>query len=138
MMEYFFFFFKLYEALPKCGVHFFYYIIVNACISFTLCLTLYISLAATFVLLPFNYLVSSSGEGSRNQLADCSLLVLLVLIHYRKCVESDESITDRSDDSTASDSVSKSNPLFSDNPYCKALENARDIECEISFLMCLF
>ncbi|XP_044500377.1 dymeclin isoform X2 [Mangifera indica] len=86
------------------------------------------SAAATFVLLPFNYLVSSSGEGSRNQLADCSLLVLLVLIHYRKCVESDESITDRSDDSAASDSLSKSNPLFSDNPYCKALENARDIE----------
>ncbi|KAJ4722539.1 Dymeclin [Melia azedarach] len=86
------------------------------------------SVAATFVLLPFNYLVSSSGEGSRNQLADCSLLVLLVLIHYRKCVENDESITDRSDDSATSDSLSKQNMLFSDNPYCKALENARDIE----------
>ncbi|KAJ0035372.1 hypothetical protein Pint_24740 [Pistacia integerrima] len=86
------------------------------------------SAAATFVLLPFNYLVSSSGESSRNQLADCSLLVLLVLIHYRKCIESDESVTDRSDDSAASDSLSKSNTHFSDNPYCKALENARDIE----------
>lgn len=115
-----------------------FHMILNACISLTLCLISYISLAATFVLLPFNYLVSSSGEGSRNQLADCSLLVLLVLIHYRKCVEGDESVTDRSDGSAASDSLSKSNTHFSDNPYCKALENARDIECEISFLVRLF
>ncbi|KAK2647098.1 hypothetical protein Ddye_022293 [Dipteronia dyeriana] len=86
------------------------------------------SAAATFVLLPFNYLVSSSGEGSRNPLADSSLLVLLVLIHYRKCAVGDESITDRSDDSATSDSLSKLNAHFSDNPYCKALENARDIE----------
>lgn len=83
------------------------------------------------MLLPFNYLVSSSGEGSRNPLAESSLLVLLVLIHYRKCAPSDESITDRSDDSATSDSLSKSNELFADNPYCKALETARDIECEI-------
>ncbi|KAL5782692.1 hypothetical protein ACOSP7_007721 [Xanthoceras sorbifolium] len=86
------------------------------------------SAAATFVLLPFNYLVSSSGEGSRNPLADSSLLVLLVLIHYRKCAVGDESITERSNYSATSDSLSKLNTPFSDNPYCKALENARDIE----------
>ncbi|XP_007034867.2 PREDICTED: dymeclin [Theobroma cacao] len=86
------------------------------------------SAAATIVLLPFNYWVSSNGEGSRNQLADCSLRVLLILIHYHKCVVSDESITDRSDDSAASDSVSKVNTYFTVNPYSKALENARDIE----------
>ncbi|KAH9764815.1 Dymeclin [Citrus sinensis] len=86
------------------------------------------SAAATIVLLPFNYLVSSNGEGSRNPLTDCSLLVLLVLIHYHKCVENDESITDRSDDSATSDSLAKSSTHFTVNPYCNALENARDIE----------
>lgn len=90
------------------------------------------------MLLPFNYLVSSSGEGSRNPLTDCSLLVLLVLIHYHKCVESDESITYRSDDSATSDSLAKLSTHFSENPYCKALENARDVECEFCFLLCLF
>ncbi|XP_021291111.1 dymeclin isoform X1 [Herrania umbratica] len=86
------------------------------------------SAAASIVLLPFNYWVSSNGEGSRNQLADCGLHVLLILIHYHKCVVSDESITDRSDDSATSDSVSKVNTYFIANPYSKALENARDIE----------
>ncbi|KAH9682467.1 Dymeclin [Citrus sinensis] len=86
------------------------------------------SAAATIVLLPFNYLVSSNGEGSSNPLTDCSLLVLLVLIHYHKCVENDESITDRSDDSATSDSLAKSSTHFTVNPYCNALENARDIE----------
>ncbi|XVF28768.1 hypothetical protein REPUB_Repub15cG0059100 [Reevesia pubescens] len=86
------------------------------------------SAAANIVLLPFNYWVSSNGEGSRNQLADYSLHVLLILIHYHKCVVSDESITDRSDDSATSDSVSKVNTYFTVNPYSKALENARDIE----------
>ncbi|KAK8511106.1 hypothetical protein V6N13_013518 [Hibiscus sabdariffa] len=85
------------------------------------------SAAANLVLLPFNYLVSSNSEGSRNQLADCSLHVLLILIHYHKCVVSDGLITDRSDSAT-SDTVSKVNTYFTVNPYSKALENARDIE----------
>ncbi|CAA7394781.1 unnamed protein product [Spirodela intermedia] len=45
------------------------------------------SAAANFVLLPyytFNYLLNSSADGSRSLLADNSLLVLLVLIHYRR------------------------------------------------------
>ncbi|CAI0559396.1 unnamed protein product, partial [Linum tenue] len=79
--------------------------------------------AANLVLLPFNYLVSSSGQGVRNPLAECSLHVLLILNYYRKCNLADESITDRSDDSGISDSLSKS---FVENPYCKALENMRD------------
>ncbi|KAK9288143.1 hypothetical protein L1049_016591 [Liquidambar formosana] len=70
----------------------------------------------------------SSSEGSRSPLADSSLHVLLILIHYRKCVVGDESITDQSDDSTTSDSLLKENTYFSVNPFCKALENARDIE----------
>lgn len=86
------------------------------------------SAAANFVLLPFNYLVSSSGEGPRSPLADSSLQVLLILIHYRKCILVDESIADRRSGSATSDSLSKENTYFSENPYCKALENARDIE----------
>ncbi|KAJ6897505.1 hypothetical protein NC652_024335 [Populus alba x Populus x berolinensis] len=38
------------------------------------------------------------------------------------------SAADRSDDSATSDSLSKGKTYFSDNPYCKALGNARDIE----------
>ncbi|KAB2599699.1 dymeclin-like [Pyrus ussuriensis x Pyrus communis] len=86
------------------------------------------SAAANFMLLPFNFLVSSSGEGSRSLLADCSLHVLLILIHYRKCVEGIEPITDKSNDTTASDSLLKGSTHFSDNPYCKALEHATDVE----------
>lgn len=86
------------------------------------------SAAANFVLLPFNYLVSSGGEGPRSPLADSSLQVLLILIHYRKCILVDESIADRKSGSATSDSLSKENTYFSENPYCKALENARDIE----------
>ncbi|KAL7220356.1 hypothetical protein ACSBR2_013270 [Camellia fascicularis] len=85
------------------------------------------SAAASFVLLPFSYFVSSSGEASRSALADSSLHVLLTLIHYRKCVL-EESVKDISDDSATSDFVLKENTYFSENPYCKALENARDIE----------
>lgn len=83
--------------------------------------------AANLVLLPFNYLVNSSGEASRSSLADSSLNILLTLIHYRKCVLV-ESVKDRSDDSATSDYILKEETYFSENPYCKALENARDIE----------
>ncbi|CAL5337612.1 dymeclin-like [Camellia sinensis] len=87
------------------------------------------SAAASFVLLPFSYFVSSSGEASRSALADSSLHVLLTLIHYRKCVL-DASVKDKSDDSATSEFVLKENTYFSENPYCKALENARDIEID--------
>uniref|UniRef100_A0A1D1YGV8 Dymeclin n=1 Tax=Anthurium amnicola TaxID=1678845 RepID=A0A1D1YGV8_9ARAE len=89
------------------------------------------SAAANFVLLPyytFNYLVSSSAEGSRNPLADNSLLVLLILIHYRKCVMVDGAVDNYGEEEAASFIPSKDNSSFSDNPYGKALENARDIE----------
>uniref|UniRef100_A0A2P2MPV0 Dymeclin n=1 Tax=Rhizophora mucronata TaxID=61149 RepID=A0A2P2MPV0_RHIMU len=86
------------------------------------------SAAANFVLLPFSYLVSSSDEGLRKSLADSSVHVLLILHYYRKCVVGDKSTTDRSDGRGASDSPAKVCMYFSDNPYCKALENARDIE----------
>ncbi|KAH7522247.1 hypothetical protein FEM48_Zijuj07G0118200 [Ziziphus jujuba var. spinosa] len=86
------------------------------------------SAAANIVLMPFNYLVNSSGEGLKSPLADCSLHVLLVLIHYRKCVDGDMLIMDGNDDHAASDSSLKQNTCFSQNPYCRALENATDVE----------
>ncbi|WJX14670.1 hypothetical protein P8452_04892 [Trifolium repens] len=87
------------------------------------------SAAANIVLLPFSYLVSSSGEGSRNPIADSSLHVLLVLIHYHKCAVSEDYSAIENNKSSASDSLLKENPHFSDNPYCKALEHA--IDCEL-------
>ncbi|MED6108086.1 hypothetical protein PIB30_020182 [Stylosanthes scabra] len=78
------------------------------------------SAAANIVLLPFSYLVSTRGDGSRNPLSDSSLHVLLVLIHHHKCVVSEDySATENN----------KETQYFSDNPYCKALEHA--VDCEL-------
>ncbi|KAL3505986.1 hypothetical protein ACH5RR_031368 [Cinchona calisaya] len=83
------------------------------------------SAAANFVLLPFNLFVGSTREATRSPLAESSLNVLLILIHYRKCMVMDY-VKDRGD--KTSDSLPKEELYFSENPYCKALENARDIE----------
>uniref|UniRef100_A0A0D6R327 Dymeclin n=1 Tax=Araucaria cunninghamii TaxID=56994 RepID=A0A0D6R327_ARACU len=87
------------------------------------------SAAATVVLIPYytyNYLVNSSGEISRRPLADNSLLLLLVLIHYRKSLPLEEATVHKLE-------VNGSGGLgdnmgFHHNPYSKALETARDIE----------
>lgn len=89
---------------------------------------------ANFVLLPFSYLISSSSEGSKSPLADSSLHVLLVLIHYHKCVVSKDSTGDDNNKSAASDALHKEITYFSVNPYCKALEHATDFECNILIL----
>lgn len=86
------------------------------------------SAAANFVLMPFNLFISTSGDVSRNPLADSSLLLLLIFVHYRKCVMVAEPVADKSDDAVNLDSLSRENSYFSENPYCKALENARDVE----------
>ncbi|KAK7280069.1 hypothetical protein RJT34_25131 [Clitoria ternatea] len=88
------------------------------------------SAAANIVLFPFSFFISSSGEGSRNLIADISLHVLLVLIHYHKCVVSEDCSVIGNNKSSASDSLLKENPYFSDNPYCKALEHAMDCELD--------
>ncbi|KAI4345691.1 hypothetical protein L6164_012791 [Bauhinia variegata] len=88
------------------------------------------SAAANFVLLPFSYLISSRSDGSRSPLAESSLHVLLVLIHYHKCVMSESYTTSVNNNSAASDLPLKENTYFSDNPYCKALENATDLELD--------
>ncbi|RZB44008.1 dymeclin-like isoform X1 [Glycine soja] len=84
------------------------------------------SAAANIVLFPFSYLVSSSGEESKSPIADISIHVLLVLVHYHKCLVSEDYANHKS---STSDSLLKENPHFSDNPYCKALEHA--IDCEL-------
>lgn len=91
--------------------------------------------AATLVLLPLNYLVNNSGDGSKHPLAECSLHVLLILTNYHKPIMSDESLTDKSDDSATSESVSKGHVFSSGNTFSKALANARDVECENFFYL---
>lgn len=91
--------------------------------------------AANFVLLPyytFNYLLSSSSAGARSPLAEKSLLVLLVLVHYRKCLVV-KSLTDNNMGDVDSTTYLRESSSFYENPYCKALENARDIQCETYF-----
>nr|XP_016444695.1 PREDICTED: dymeclin-like [Nicotiana tabacum] len=85
----------------------------------------FLQLAANLVLLPLNFFVSSSNEASKSPLADSSLNILLILVHYRKCLGVDR-LKDKIDYSSP-DSLPKEEPFF-ENPYCKALENARDIE----------
>ncbi|KAI3469624.1 hypothetical protein Pfo_026287 [Paulownia fortunei] len=83
------------------------------------------SAAANLMLLPFNYLVSSTGEASRSPLAEGSLNVLLILSYYHKCISVDYV---KEIDNSSSVSLPKEETYFSENPFCKALENARDIE----------
>ncbi|GMH08470.1 hypothetical protein Nepgr_010310 [Nepenthes gracilis] len=86
------------------------------------------SAAANFVLLPLNLLVGPNSGSSRSLLADCSLHVLLILVHYHKCIVHNESFSERSDCNVPFDSSLKEDVYFSENPYRKAIENARDIE----------
>lgn len=88
------------------------------------------------MLLPFNYLANSSGETSRNQLAEGSLNVLLIISYYRKCISVDY-VKDKSDNSSL-ESLPKEETYFSENPFCKALQNVRDIECMIIYFPLLF
>ncbi|KAF3774546.1 Dymeclin [Nymphaea thermarum] len=92
------------------------------------------SAAASFVLLPyytFNYLVSSSGEGSGSSLADNSLLILLILIHYRKRIIVDNSSLDKIEPINNANGCLKVDSFFDENSYCRALENARDVEFDL-------
>ncbi|KAI3815432.1 hypothetical protein L1987_15099 [Smallanthus sonchifolius] len=84
------------------------------------------SAAANIVLLPLSYFVNSSVEASRSQLADSSINILLILIHYRKCILV-ESVKN-SNASVISESFLKDETYFAENPYCKALENVRDVK----------
>lgn len=85
------------------------------------------SAAANFMLLPLTYLVSSTKEASKSPVADSSLNILLTLIHYRKCVLLKHG-KDMSVGTATSDSTLKEDTYLSENPYCKALANAKDVE----------
>eukprot|EP00252_Welwitschia_mirabilis_P020819 TRINITY_DN5186_c0_g2_i1.p1 TRINITY_DN5186_c0_g2~~TRINITY_DN5186_c0_g2_i1.p1 ORF type:complete len:724 (+),score=122.40 TRINITY_DN5186_c0_g2_i1:15-2186(+) len=91
------------------------------------------SAAVSVVLLPYyytyNYFLNSHGETSKRALADNSLLLLLVLIHYRKYMAIG------STQQASHEYVDKNNSTFGErcieqNPYAKALEAARDIELD--------
>ncbi|XP_057873570.2 uncharacterized protein LOC131079592 [Cryptomeria japonica] len=89
------------------------------------------SAAASVVLLPyytFNYLVNASGEMPKRPLADNSLLLLLVLIHYRKSLPLEEA-SGNTLETNGSNTGGLGESLNSHhNPYSRALETARDIE----------
>ncbi|VFQ69516.1 unnamed protein product [Cuscuta campestris] len=84
------------------------------------------SAAANLVLLPLNYFSNSSAEASKSSLAESSLNILLILIHYRKCVSIDSSQDESGH--TVSDPLLKKETRFIENPYCTALQNARETE----------
>ncbi|KAL0348902.1 UNVERIFIED_CONTAM: Dymeclin [Sesamum angustifolium] len=84
------------------------------------------SAAANLMLLPFSYIVSSTGEASRSPLAEGSLNILLVLIYHHKCLSVDY-VKDKSDDGSF-EPLQKEETYFAENPFRKAVENARDIE----------
>ncbi|KAL0388542.1 UNVERIFIED_CONTAM: Dymeclin [Sesamum radiatum] len=84
------------------------------------------SAAANLMLLPLSYIVSSTGEASRSPLAEGSLNVLLVLIYHHKCLSVDY-VKDKSDDGSF-EPLQKEETYFAENPFRKAVENARDIE----------
>lgn len=89
---------------------------------------------ASLIMLPLNYLVSSNGDTLRSPLAESSLNVLLILVHYRKCM-SDPSLKNKGDecnsDSLYKEHLPEEEAVFSENPFCKSVENVRDIECMI-------
>lgn len=85
------------------------------------------SAAANLVSLPFSFIGSPSGETSKSPLAESSLNILLTLIHFRRCVIVEPGKL-KFDDDANSDSVLKEEIYLSENPYCKALEYARDVE----------
>lgn len=85
------------------------------------------SAAANFVLLPLTYFTDSAKEASRSPLAESSLNILILLIHYRKCVLLNHG-KDTSDGTATSDSSLKEDTYISENPYCKALGSAKDVE----------
>ncbi|XP_047317514.1 dymeclin isoform X2 [Impatiens glandulifera] len=85
------------------------------------------SAAANIMLLPLNFFSRSSSEASRSPLADISQHFLLILIHYHKCLE-EEPLKDQNEEIAIPHLAHRENTYFSENPYRKALESARDVE----------
>lgn len=53
------------------------------------------------------------------------------MIHYRKCISTNESIPTNNVYTMDSNINDKDAPVFHDNPYCKALNSAKDIQCKM-------
>ncbi|KAI5058263.1 hypothetical protein GOP47_0026433 [Adiantum capillus-veneris] len=93
------------------------------------------SAAATVLRLPYytyNYLLSSSSAAGPSPLAQNSLLLLLTLVHYRKCAQADE-IAHQKLDGKGEDAVAvlaDSDHLVL-NPFSQALDSARDTEFDL-------
>ena len=51
------------------------------------------------------------------------------MIHFRKCISTNESIPSNNT-YMGSDTNDKEAQVFHENPYCKALNNAKDIQCK--------
>lgn len=93
------------------------------------------SAAATVLRLPYytyNYLLSSNSPTGPSLLAQNSLHLLLVLVHYRKSLLVDETLHEKLDakgeDATAV--LADADQLVL-NPFCQALNSARDTEFDI-------
>ena len=118
-----------------------YFLILLRHFSLVIILFQILMLAANFVLLPyytFNYLVNSNADGSKSPLADNSLLVLLILIHYRRGMPLNDSLNNQIISDATPVPPSREGLHFYLNPYCKAMENARDVECETIFALTSF
>lgn len=93
------------------------------------------SAAATVLRLPYytyNYLLSSNSELGPSPLAQNSSLLLLILVHYRRCLQVDEIIHGKLD-GKGEDAVSvlaDSDELVL-NPFSQALDSARDTEFDL-------
>ncbi|MCO5572356.1 hypothetical protein L7F22_026109 [Adiantum nelumboides] len=93
------------------------------------------SAAAIVLKLPYytyNYLLSSNSTSGPSPLAQNSLLLLLILVHYRKCVQVDE-VAHEKVDGKGEDAVAVLTDLerLILNPFSQALDSARDTDFDL-------
>lgn len=90
------------------------------------------SAAATVLRLPYytyNYLLSSNNSTGPCPLAQNSLLLLLILVHYRKALLVDETARQKLDEDAVAVLADADQLVL--NPFCQALDSARDTEFDI-------
>ena len=91
--------------------------------------------AVTVLRLPYytySYMMKSNNASVSSPLAQNSLLLLLVLLHYRKGIYDDDNILKGLTDDNGNDAVSGLQDTFQTaiNPFCQALDLARDTDCK--------
>ncbi|KAH7429697.1 hypothetical protein KP509_09G062000 [Ceratopteris richardii] len=90
--------------------------------------------AATVLKLPYytyNYLLSSNNPTGPSPLAQNGLLLLLVLVHYRKCSPADEIVHEKFNGKGDVVAVPNESDQSFLNPFSQALELARDTEFDL-------